>query len=102
VLFPLSALLLLAAVASFISPHFLTSMNLKNILSQVSIIAILAAGEACVILTGGIDLSVGAVLAIGGSVTAVLMKWAGLPILLAIAGGLGGGQRSQLSRGRPG
>ena len=90
-LFPLSALLLLAAVASFISPHFLTPMNLKNILSQVSIIAILAAGEACVILTGGIDLSVGAVLAIGGSVTAVLMKWAGLPILLAIAGGLGVG-----------
>jgi len=91
VLFPLGALALLVIVASSLSPHFLTPMNIKNVLSQVSIIAILAAGEACVILTGGIDLSVGAVLAISGSVTAVLMKWAGVTIPLAVLGGLGVG-----------
>ena len=91
VLFPLGALALLVIVAASLSPHFLTPMNIKNVLSQVSIIAILAAGEACVILTGGIDLSVGAVLAISGSVTAVLMKWAGVAIPLAVLGGLGVG-----------
>ncbi len=91
VLFPLMALLLLVIVASSLSPHFLTPMNIKNVLSQVSIIAILAVGEACVILTGGIDLSIGAVLAIGGSITAVLMKWAGLAIPWAVLGGLAAG-----------
>lgn len=99
VLFPLSALAVLVVVASLISPHFLTPMNIKNVLSQVSIIAILAAGEACVILTGGIDLSPGAVLAIGGSITAVLMKWVGLPISVAILGGLAAGLTAGLVNG---
>ncbi|MGY4707593.1 ABC transporter permease [Candidatus Bipolaricaulota sp. J31] len=91
VLFPVGVLALLVVVAASLSPHFLTPMNIKNVLSQVSIIAILAVGEACVILTGGIDLSVGAILAISGSVTAVLMKWAEVGIPLAVLGGLGVG-----------
>lgn len=99
VLFPFTALILLIVVATFISPHFLTPMNIKNVLSQVAIIAVLAAGEACVILTGGIDLSPGAVLAIGGSVTAVLMNWAGVPIVVAILGGLSAGLAAGLVSG---
>jgi ribose/xylose/arabinose/galactoside ABC-type transport system permease subunit len=91
VLFPITALTVLVLVAALISPHFLTPMNIKNVLSQVAIMAVLAAGEACVILTGGIDLSVGSVLALGGSITAVLMKWVGLPIGVAIIGALGMG-----------
>jgi len=91
VLFPLTALVFLIVAAALVSPHFLTPMNIKNVLSQVAVIAVLAAGEACVILTGGIDLSVGSVLALGGSLTAVLMKWVSLPIGLAILGALGMG-----------
>lgn len=60
-------------------------------LSQVSVIAVVTAGVATVILTGGIDLSVGAVLAIGGAVTAALMEWHGLPVGIAVLGGLGVG-----------
>ncbi len=89
----------MVAVASFLSPHFLTPINIRNILSQVSIISLLAAGEACVILTGGIDLSPGAILAIGGSVTAVLLKWAALPMVWALLGGLFTGALAGLANG---
>ncbi|HID56546.1 TPA: ABC transporter permease [Candidatus Poribacteria bacterium] len=87
-LFALSAFLGLVAVGSLLSPYFLTPTNIKNILSQVSIIAVLAAGETYVILTGGIDLSVGSLLAATGAITAALIKWLGLPILVGILGGL--------------
>lgn len=91
VLFPLFSLIFLVTVASLISPHFLTHINIRNVLSQVSVIAVVTAGVATVILTGGIDLSVGAVLAIGGAVTAALMEWHGLPVGIAVLGGLGVG-----------
>lgn len=91
VLFPLFSLIFLVVVASLISPHFLTHINIRNVLSQVSVIAVVTAGVATVILTGGIDLSVGAVLAIGGAVTAALMEWHGLPVGIAVLGGLGVG-----------
>lgn len=90
-LFPLFSLIFLVVVASLISPHFLTHINIRNVLSQVSVIAVVTAGVATVILTGGIDLSVGAVLAIGGAVTAALMEWHGLPVGIAVLGGLGVG-----------
>jgi len=88
ILFPLFSLIVLIIVSSLISPYFLTSINIKNILAQVSIIAVLAAGETCVILTGGIDLAPGSLLALGGAGAAALIKWVNLPSLIGILGGL--------------
>lgn len=67
--------------------HFLAVDNLVNIARQVSINAIIAVGMSCVILSGGIDLSVGSVMALCGTLTAGLMV-AGLTPAAAIAAGL--------------
>ncbi len=62
---------LMMAVLSFSSPYFMTLGNMTNLMKQVSIVAILAAGQAIVIISGGIDLSVGSVLAL----SAVTIGW---------------------------
>lgn len=82
-------LMLIAAMAVF-APNFTEVTNVLNILKQTSITAILAAGMTLVILTGGIDLSVGSILALSG-VLSVLMTNAGLHPLLAMAAGMGMG-----------
>ena len=69
----LVALLGLVIVVSILSPSFLSSDNLFNILRQTSVNAIIAAGMTFVILTGGIDLSVGSILAISGAVMASML-----------------------------
>ncbi len=61
---PLLILVILVAVISFLTPHFLTPINISNILAQTAVIAIVAVGQYLVILTRGIDLSVGANLAL--------------------------------------
>ncbi len=68
------ALLVELIVFSILSPHFLTTGNLLNVSLQVSITAIIAAGMTFVILTGGIDLSVGSLLALAGILTTDAMK----------------------------
>jgi ribose transport system permease protein len=73
----LIGLLLLCLIIAFISPRFLTVSNMLNVLTQVSVNAILAIGMTFVILTGGIDLSVGSVLAITGAVVATFAKSGG-------------------------
>ena len=62
---------LMMAVLSFSSPYFMTLGNMTNLMKQVSIVAILAAGQAIVIISGGIDLSVGSILAL----SAVTIGW---------------------------
>ncbi len=84
------AFALLMTALSFLSGSFLTVSNLLNIARQVSINAIIAAGMTFVILTGGIDLSVGSVLALSGAIIAGLLA-AGRPVLVGIAAGLAGG-----------
>jgi ribose transport system permease protein len=69
----LIALILLAAYLAFATPYFLTVSNLANVTRQSAITAILAVGQTFVILTAGIDLSVGAIAALSASVSAVLM-----------------------------
>ena len=61
---PLLILILLVAVVSLLTPYFLTPINIGNILAQTAVIAIVALGQHLVILTRGIDLSVGANLAL--------------------------------------
>ncbi len=85
---PLIGLIVISAVFSFLSPYFLTSRNLLNIFSQIAELGIMAVGAALVIITGGIDLSVGAVVAVSLMVTAWLFRDMHLPFLLDMAAGL--------------
>ena len=80
------ALLIAFVIGALFVPNFLTRMNLTAILFQYSIIGLLALGQLLVILTAGIDLSQGSVVALTSIVVAVLMKSTGL--LPAVAGGL--------------
>lgn len=69
-------------VFSLLSPTFLNAQNLLNVFRQVSVQGVVAVGMTFVILTGGIDLSVGGTIAITGVVAAKLML-SGIPILIA-------------------
>jgi ribose transport system permease protein len=85
-------LVLLIFIAALIltTRDFLTLTNLDNLVRQVAVFAILSVGQLFVILTAGIDLSVGSVLGLSGGVTALLLA-NGVSIPLAILGGLGVG-----------
>ncbi|WDD91265.1 ABC transporter permease [Burkholderia sp. FERM BP-3421] len=80
----------LCIVLAFASPYFLTWRNWSDILRQTSINGILAVGMTCVILTKGIDLSVGSVLALAGIVSG-LVAAAGYGLAAALAAGVGCG-----------
>ncbi|WP_010109633.1 ABC transporter permease [Verminephrobacter aporrectodeae] len=69
----LLALMALGGLFSVLSPAFLTVENLRNVVLQVSIIAIVAFGMTYVLLLGEIDLSVGALIALSGSVAGLLL-----------------------------
>jgi ribose transport system permease protein len=73
-------LVLLVIVFSFTSPAFLTVDNGLTVALQVTSIAILGIGATCVIITGGIDLSVGSILALSGVVAALAARHTSLPI----------------------
>lgn len=73
-IFALIGFLLIFIIIAIISPNFLTSSNLISITRQVAINAILACGMTFVILTGGIDLSVGSASALNATVIALLLK----------------------------
>lgn len=83
----LIALLVLILVVSFLSPNFFTPDNLLNILRQTSVNAIIAVGMTLVILTAGIDLSVGSILALTGALAATMVA-ADLPVIIAIPAAL--------------
>ena len=83
----LIGLLILMALISVASPNFLTVDNLLNIFRQTSINAVIAFGMTFVILTAGIDLSVGSVLAIAGAVCATMIA-ADVPLVFALGGAL--------------
>ncbi|OAI88953.1 ribose ABC transporter permease [Exiguobacterium sp. KKBO11] len=84
---PLAGLFAIVLVVSIIEPDFLTLNNLFNILRQVSINALIAFGMTFVILTGGIDLSVGSILALSSAFVAGLMT-DGTSALIAVLAGL--------------
>ncbi|WP_208322090.1 ABC transporter permease subunit [Paramicrobacterium fandaimingii] len=83
----LAVLVILVILMSVIAPNFLSLTNGLNVARAVSINAILAAGMTVVILTGGIDLSVGSAIALTG-VSAVLLWTAGAPAIVAVLGGI--------------
>ena len=89
----LSRLVLLFALClllSLLAPHFLRTENLLNIVRQAAILNILGIGMTVVILTGGIDLSNGAVLALSSCVSAIYLKEGGsIPVGILISLGIG-------------
>jgi ribose transport system permease protein len=81
------ALLIIMAVITYVAPKFLSASNLFLISRQISFVAIVAFGELFVILTGGIDLSVGSLMALAGMAAAFAMN-AGISVPEAVAIGL--------------
>lgn len=80
---PLLGLIVFSVIITIINPRFLSFNNVLNVLRQASVNAVISIGMTLVILTGGIDLSVGSILAICGAVCAKLML-AGINPILAI------------------
>ena len=97
-IYTLAALLGMCFFLTVFSPAFLTRYNILNVLSTASINGIMACGMTFVIISGGIDLSVGSVLALGGAIAAGLLgstytsaplaRLLTLPVPLAIIGGI--------------
>lgn len=77
-------LALILAVLAIAAPNFITSKNLLNILRQISFVSIVAFGEAAVIISGGIDLSVGSIVAVGSMMTAIFASQNQCPLILII------------------
>lgn len=74
----------LGIILSFISSNFLTVTNLLNVVRQISVNGILAIGMTIVCLTGGIDLSVGSIVAFSGIIAAGLLRDKDYPIILIV------------------
>ena len=87
---PFIALLAICAGLSALSADFLTMGNLLNVMRQVSINALIAFGMTLVILLGGIDLSVGSILALSSVLTAMLLQAGVDPLLATLLGILSG------------
>lgn len=91
----LIALIILVIVGAFSSPYFLTSRNIFNIFRQASPLAIVSVGQTFLILSGGIDLSVGSIISLTSSVACMLMirgnEWTipAIIIVLLIGAGVG-------------
>ncbi|WP_440088495.1 ABC transporter permease [Streptosporangium sp. LJ11] len=86
---PLAALFLACVFFATQSDNFLSGGNLALVIQQVMIVGTLAIGQTLIILTAGIDLACGAIMAFGGVLMAKLAVDAGWPPLLAIAAGIG-------------
>ncbi len=91
----LGLLLLMWFALSVSTDSFFTANNFENLLRQASLWAIIAVGQTFVIITGGIDLSVGAVVGLSSTIVALLMK-AGFPVWMSIGITLLLGRRHRL------
>lgn len=93
----LLGLVLLIIILAIVSPSFFTLNNIFNVLRQVSINALIAFGMTFVILTGGIDLSVGSILALASALTAGLLAGGMDPLLAILIGLLAGAAMGALN-----
>ncbi len=97
-LLPFISLIILFVALAIASPHFLTNTNLSSVVRQTAVINIMSLGMTLIIITGGIDLSVGAILAMGGLLgTMAMEKGLSIPsgvligVLTGLVCGLGNG-----------
>ena len=86
-LLPFLTLIVLFIALCLLSPYFLTETNLSSVVRQTAVINIMALGMTLVIISGGIDLSVGSILAMGGLFGTMTMQ-SGKPVLVGVAVGL--------------
>jgi ribose transport system permease protein len=98
-------LLLLTVVLWISTPHFLTTANLLNVVEQSAIIGVVAVGMTFVILTGGIDLSVGSIVALAGvlfglAVQAGVPVFAALPVAILAGAACGGANGALVTLGK--
>jgi len=89
-LLPFLTLVALCIALTIATPHFLTAINLASVVRQTAVINIMALGMTLVIISGGIDLSVGSILAVAGLFGTIAIK-AGQPIPIAILIGIASG-----------
>ncbi|MDR0586978.1 MAG: ABC transporter permease [Treponema sp.] len=82
-----SGLFLLGLVFTFLSPYFFSLHNLLTVATQTAVIAIIAIGQTYVLITGGIDLSIGSNIALAGMISGLCMQ-AHIPVPIAIIAGL--------------
>lgn len=82
------SVLLITAVMSIVSDSFATHDNLFNVTRNLAFIGLIAVGQTLVIITAGIDLSVGSVMGLSGIVTGLALQ-RGLPLTVGILAGLG-------------
>ena len=88
-LWPIAVIILIIVVTSFRSSTYLTVVNFKNVLSQMSVYGIVTMGECILLISAGIDLSVGANMAFSSICTGLLFTQGGYPMWLCIAAGIG-------------
>lgn len=94
-----TALVVLFVALCFASPHFLTADNLFNIGSQTAVIAVIAVAQTIVIITKGIDLSVGSVAALAGVMGAIVVRDLGFSVWTAALVAIGVGTLAGLANG---
>jgi ribose transport system permease protein len=97
-LLPFATLVALFIGLAIASPHFLTGPNLSTVIRQTTVINIMALGMTLIIISGGIDLSVGSILAFGGFMGTLSMQ-KGYSIPVAIAVGIAAGTMCGLLNG---
>jgi inositol transport system permease protein len=95
----LLALLLISAALAAAKPQFLTTSNLINVARQISITGSLAVGATFVLLTGGVDLSAGSVVALAGVVAAGFAHPNGFPLVVPVLAGIAAGSACGLVNG---
>lgn len=84
---PFVSLILLFVILSIASPHFLTQTNLSSVVRQTAVINLMALGMTMIIISGGIDLSVGSILAFGGLIGTMALE-KGMPIPVGVLVGI--------------
>jgi ribose transport system permease protein len=93
------ALIVIVIVFSLLSPNFLQFGNIVGILLATAVNGVLALGVTFVIISGGIDLSIGTVMTLSAVMTGVLITNLGLPIPVGIAGGMATGALAGVANG---
>jgi ribose/xylose/arabinose/galactoside ABC-type transport system permease subunit len=93
------ALVIICLALALVSPYFLTSGNLLNVLLQAATVSIIAAGLTVVLITGEIDLSVGSLIGMTGSVAAVLIIKHDVPVAVGVVAALASGLVAGLANG---
>ena len=87
----LITLIVECVILSFLSPYFLSPRNFLNVMRSISLTGIVAVGMTMIIISGGLDLSIGSVIGLGGIVTAYALTNLGLSLPFALALGIASG-----------